>query len=262
MPTIDASFAGASVRTAIASAAASTGVDFTYLINQARVESGFDPAAQARTSTATGLYQFIEQSWLGVVKAHGDAHGMGWAAAAIMQGPDHRWHVGDAATRDAILGLRRDPAAAATMAAELAADNKGALETRLGRPVAPVDLYLAHFLGLGGATRFLRAADADPAQAAATLFPAAAHANRRVFFARDGSPRSLAEVRDRFAARFDGRENSSAPSGSVRFATAGSASRGQRWAVQAAASATVAANRPPPATARLAYLMLASLGVS
>ena len=260
MPTIDASFTGSSVRTAIASAAATTGVDFTYLLQQARVESGFDPNARARTSSATGLYQFIEQSWLGTIKAHGAEHGLGWAADAIARGADGRWHVDDATARSAILNLRRDPAASATMAAELASDNQAALETRLGRAVQPVDLYLAHFLGIGAATKFLKAAAADPAQSAAPLFPAAARANHAVFYARDGSARSLAEVRDRFATRFDASAN---PSDAVR-------SPSPRWLASATSTRTAAApapapahaSAPAPANARLAYLMLASLGVS
>ena len=63
----------AAVHQAIYNAASATGVDFNYLFNQARVESSLNPDARAQTSSATGLYQFIEQSWLGVVAKHGDA---------------------------------------------------------------------------------------------------------------------------------------------------------------------------------------------
>jgi Transglycosylase SLT domain len=239
--TINGNGAQAHVRQAIYNAASATGVDFGYLVNQARVESGFNPDAQARTSSATGLYQFIEQSWLGVVAKHGDAHGLGWAASAIHRGSDARYRVSDPATRQAILDLRRDPQAAASMAAEFASDNKDYLESRLGHDVAPVDLYLAHFLGAGGATKFLRNFDDNPDANAAALFPAAARSNRAVFYERDGSARSLSNVRARFAAKFEG----SVPA--------------QTWSrpLQVAA-----ATNPPTAQARLAYLMLASLGVS
>ena len=249
--------AGGRVQAAIANAAAATGVDFSYLMHQARVESGFDPDARARTSSATGLYQFIEQSWLGVVDKHGDAHGLGWAADAITRGSDGRYRVNDPATRAAILDLRRDPVAASAMAAEHASDNRDLLETRLGRSVESVDLYLAHFLGAGGATKFLRGHDAAPDQNAAALFPAAARANRGVFFARDGSARSLAQVRERFAEKFEGDAASPAPvEARVRFAHAtrdNRASTGSALAEQGRATAP---------HARLAYLMLASLGVS
>lgn len=277
-----AAFAGgARVQAAIASAASATGVDFTYLMHQARVESGFDPDARARTSSATGLYQFIEQSWLGVVAKHGTEHGLSWAADAIERGSDGRYRVADPTARAAILDLRRDPQAAATMAAEHAADNRDLLETRLGRGVESVDLYLAHFLGAGGATKFLRGHDAEPDQSAAALFPAAARANRGVFYAPDGSARSLAQVRDRFAQKFlpdpgrwPAQPDGGASPQALRFASAGpsGATRhqfrvGLPPAVQEPAGGgfgpkLVAGRSEAAPHARLAYLMLASLGVS
>ena len=156
------------VGAAISQASARTGVDFTYLFNQARIESSLNPNARARTSSATGLYQFIEQTWLGTVRRHGAEHGLGWAANAIQRGQNGRYYVADPQMRRAILDLRRNPEASAAMAAEFASDNGRYLEARLGRPAESVDLYLAHFLGAGGAARFLRAHDANPRGAAAS----------------------------------------------------------------------------------------------
>ena len=65
------------VTAAIAGAASRTGVSFDYLMDQARIESGMRPDARASTSSATGLYQFTIQTWLGTVKRHGAAHGLG-----------------------------------------------------------------------------------------------------------------------------------------------------------------------------------------
>jgi hypothetical protein len=187
------------VTAAIQLASASTGVQFGYLLNQARLESGLNPDARARTSSATGLFQFIDQTWLGTVRQHGAEHGMGWAASQIRQGPNGRYYVPDPETRRQILDLRRQPEAASAMAAEYASDNGRYLESRLGRQAEPVDLYLAHFLGAGGAARFLRAHDSSPDAAAAPMLPAAARANRPIFYNRDGSMRSFAEIRARFA---------------------------------------------------------------
>ena len=187
----------------VADAARVTGVDFAYLMGQAGIESSFNPTARARTSSATGLYQFIDQSWLGVVERHGADHGLGWAAAAIERGANGRFRVADPATRQAILNLRNDPAIAARMAAEHASDNRTYLEARTGRTAAPVDLDLAHFLGPGGAVRFLRAAAATPAASAADLMPRAAAANRGVFYDRSGRARSLTQVRELFARRLE-----------------------------------------------------------
>ena len=190
---------GDRVTAAIQLASANTGVQFGYLLNQARLESGLNPNARARTSSATGLFQFIDQTWLGMVRQHGAEHGLGWAASQVRQGPNGRYYVADPETRRQILDLRRQPEAASAMAAEYAADNGRYLENRLGRRMEPVDLYLAHFLGAGGATRFLRAHQSSPDSPAAVMLPQAARANRPIFYNRDGSMRSFAEIRARFA---------------------------------------------------------------
>jgi hypothetical protein len=102
---------------------------------------------------------------------------------------------------------------------------------------------MAHFLGPGGAAKFLGALAAAPGVAAATLLPAAAAANRSVFFERDGSPRSVAEVYRLFAAKIEGR-------------AAVAASPRPVAAQPAVASAT------DTSKARLAYMLLAELGGS
>lgn len=253
----------ARVHAAIQTAAARSGMPFDYLFNQAKVESGLDPSARARTSSATGLFQFIDQTWLGTVKKHGDRHGLGWAAAAIRRGHGGRFQIDDPALKRTILDLRKNPEAASAMAAEFAADNGAALERGLGRPPQPVDLYLAHFLGAGGATRFLRAHDANPGASAASLMPDAARANRWVFFERDGSARSLGEIRSRFAAKIGGDWDP----GSGRRAPEphspgliGGEFIPLRMASAEAVEALRPAPLPSPQHARLAYLLLADLG--
>ncbi|MBC7158880.1 MAG: lytic transglycosylase domain-containing protein [Porphyrobacter sp.] len=176
---------------AIARASAATGVDFDYLLAQARLESGLDPEARAPSSSAAGLYQFIDGTWLDTVDRHGASHGLGWADAAITRADGRA--VVDPALRAEVMALRHDPDAAALMAAELARDNAGALRGVLGREPDATELYLAHFLGADGAGRFLSALAADPAQNAAALFPRAAAANRSIFHA-GGSARSVGEV--------------------------------------------------------------------
>ncbi|HEY9552504.1 transglycosylase SLT domain-containing protein [Allosphingosinicella sp.] len=241
---------------AIFRAAQATGVDFDYLLGQAKIESGLNPTAKARTSSATGLFQFIEQTWLGTVKEHGAKHGLGWAADAIQRGSNGRFHVAGG-LRQTVLDLRTQPEAASAMAAEFASDNKDYLESRLGRPVEGVDLYLAHFLGAGGAREFLGAHDANPDAPAAGILPAAARANRWVFYNRDGSPRSFAEIRARFAAKLGVDEMPVA-----RPAVAPVREQPEFPTVQMAAlnTAPEPLTRPSPQYARLAYLMLAQLG--
>jgi len=182
------------VRDAIGRAAQRTGVDFSYLFNQAKSESGLNPNARAQTSSATGLFQFIDQSWLGVLKQHGAKHGMGWAADAIGQTPGGRWTVTDPQMRQAVFALREQPEPAALMAAESASDNAARLQQALGRQPNQTDLYFAHFLGLAGATRYLRAQQANPAATAAPLFPHEAAVNRSLFYSKSGEARSLGDL--------------------------------------------------------------------
>lgn len=180
-------------RAAIARAAQATGVDFDYLLAQAKLESGLNPQARAGTSSATGLYQFIGSTWLDTLRKHGAEHGLGWAGQAAS----------DPALRSQVMALRYDPEASALMAAELAGDNREALAGTLGREPDYAELYLAHFLGAEGAGRFLSALAADPAQSAAGLLPAAAASNRAIFFGPSG-PRSLGEVMGLLRGRLSG----------------------------------------------------------
>ncbi len=177
--------AAAGVLPALQAAAARTGVDFQALYNTARLESGFRPAVKAATSSATGLFQFIDSTWLSTLARHGPRHGI------------------SAGSRAEALALRNDPAVASLMAAEHMADNAATLEAGLGRAVGGAELYLAHFLGSGGAIGFLKALAAAPDQAAAARMPAAARANRAIFY-EGGMPRSLQQVHDLIARRFNG----------------------------------------------------------
>ena len=188
------------VRSSIARAAEATGVDFDYLLAQAKLESRLNPHARAGTSSAAGLYQFIGSTWLETLDRHGARHGFGWADAAIVDGKRGA-KIADPAMRSQIMALRYDPDAASLMAAELARDNQSALRETLGREPDFAELYMAHFLGSEGAQRFLAAMQDDPSANAAALFPKQAAANRPVFFDGAGAPRSLGQVMDFFRQR-------------------------------------------------------------
>jgi hypothetical protein len=170
------------VRGAIARAAQATGVDFNYLLAQARMESGLNPAARAATSSAAGLYQFTGSTWLSMLDKHGAAYGLpGMSDNSVARGQ--------------LLALRADPELSALMAGELAGDNREYLTGQLGREPDHTELYLAHFLGAEGAGRFLGALATNPGQSAAALLPKAAAANRAIFFG-SGGARSVGEVMD------------------------------------------------------------------
>jgi Transglycosylase SLT domain len=177
-----------SVRAAIRRAADATGVDFSMLVETARRESALNPNARASTSSATGLFQFIDSTWLDMVRRHGAEHGLGAEASALRNGAS-------AATRQDILALRSDPEIAARMAGELARENAATLQARLGRAPTAGELYAAHVMGSGGAVQLIRAA-AQGAPSAAALFPREAAANHGLFYA-NGQPRSPQALLDR-----------------------------------------------------------------
>jgi len=178
-------------------------MDFGLLMAQAQQESGFDPAAKARDSSATGLYQFIDSTWLGMVQRFGGKYGVAGLAQQITTTASGRPAVADAATRQQILNLRTDPRLSAALGAEYAKLNKGELEQALGRPAGNAELYMAHFLGSGGATQFLKALQGHGGTIAADLFPEAAAANRAVFYDAAGEPRSLSQIYQSFANRIN-----------------------------------------------------------
>jgi len=181
------------VQTAVADAARRTNTDFEYLLAQARLESGLRPNAKARTSSATGLFQFIESTWLSTMKRHGPSLGLGDVAASIQRsGNSH--YVADPTTRKSILDLRKDPQIASLMAGALAQDNRSSIAPVLGREPQATELYMAHFLGAGDARRFLSELYRDPSQSAPALFPRPASANQSIFYHRSGAPRDLGEV--------------------------------------------------------------------
>ena len=139
-----------------------------------------------------------------------------WAADAIRKGADGQYRIADPQMREQILGLRFDPEISSAMAAEFADDNADMLRSRFGEEPEPVDLYLAHFLGAQGASQFLSAWRADPNAPAAPMNPAAAAANRTIFYNPDGSDRSLDAIRSHFAARLNEQPSGFPVSGTVR----------------------------------------------
>jgi hypothetical protein len=211
---------GSPVEAAIARAAEATSVDFGYLLAQAEVESAMNPEARAGTSSATGLYQFIDSTWLATVKKHGHRFGLGGLAAQIDLSASGAATVADPVQRQAILALRSDPQIASLMAAGLAEDNRAHLAPILGREPDHAELYLAHFLGAGGAGRFLAEMQADPTQSAAALFARPAAANRAIFYTPDGAPRSLAGVMDVLAGKLERALDRAGSGETLRFARA------------------------------------------
>jgi protein-disulfide isomerase-like protein with CxxC motif len=181
------------VEAAIQRASDATGVDFSFLMKTAGRESGMNPGAKAGSSSAAGLFQFVEQTWLSTLKQHGSKYGYARYADLISKGGDGRYHVSGDEARRAVMDLRLDPHASSLMAGELASDHAAYLRGRTGRDPTAGELYAAHFLGPQGSARLIEAVQTRPGATAASLFPDAAHANKSIFY-REGRASTVAEV--------------------------------------------------------------------
>jgi hypothetical protein len=167
----------------IVKAAVATDVDPIYLMALADKESSFRTDVKASSSSAEGLFQFVDRTWLDTVKTFGPKHGLA-AEAALIESVDDKLCVVDDGERTRILGLRRDPYLAAVMAAEMLRRDAALIGLRIGRELNATEMYLAHFLGLDGAGRFIAMKAAKKAKSATVAFPAAARANVAIFFGR------------------------------------------------------------------------------
>jgi hypothetical protein len=108
------------------------------------VESGGDPNATNPNSSASGPGQFIDSTWLSVLKQHRPDIAAGKSDADL-------------------LALKTDKDLAPQMTAAYAADNQGIL-AKAGVPVTPGTTYLAHFAGPQGAVKILQADPSAPVE--------------------------------------------------------------------------------------------------
>jgi hypothetical protein len=184
---------GERVTAAIRSASQQTGISFDYLLKTAQRESALNPTAQASTSSARGLFQFIDTTWLATVKEDGAAFGLQQYANQIEKTGDGQYAVRDPSARAEILKLRDNPEIASKMAAAFSKRNANEIQSVLGRQPTEGELYIAHFLGANGAKRFLSLRASNPNASAASAFPEAARANKSIFYNSSG-PRSVEDT--------------------------------------------------------------------
>jgi hypothetical protein len=187
------------IQSALAEPAKRGKAGFDELLAIARRESGLKPDAQSKTSSASGLFQFTEQTWLDLVRANGAKYGLAAQAKTIRKDPTTgRNEVPSPDDRAAILALRKDPKIAAAMAGELTEKNRKSLQTALGREPTYQEVYAAHFLGARGAVRLIKTAQESPETPANRVLPAAANANRAVFHDREAKRfRTAGELAER-----------------------------------------------------------------
>lgn len=190
---------------AIEMASGKTGLSKDYLIDLAFRESSFGQDMVASTSSARGAYQFIDDTWLRSFKKHAHELGLGHLAAKIDVSGKHAT-VTDPAFLKQIMDLRFDHRVAAHIAARHTQDNEDKLEQAFpDRDFNDEDLYMAHFLGTGGAKKFFREMEENPDNVAATKFVSASNANRGVFYDKNGTALSFQSVYDNFRDDFQGK---------------------------------------------------------
>lgn len=182
-----------SLATVLNAAGQRNGVDFDYLLQTAMRESSLNPQAKAQTSSAVGLFQFLESTWLQVMKEQGPRLGYGDIAANIERTSGGDYVVSDPAKKAEILKLREDPQIAADLAGAFTKSNGDYLRQRFGRMPSAGELYIAHFLGAQGAEKMFTAGLQNPDQIAADLFPRQANSNRAIFYS-NGEPRTIRDV--------------------------------------------------------------------
>jgi hypothetical protein len=218
---------------AIRQAASATGASFDYLLATAKVESDLDPNLTMKSSSATGLFQFLEQTWLGVLKDTGRVFGYGRYADAITQTGSGRYLVSDPALREEIMALRKDPTANAVMGGAITQQNAAVLARRIGRQPTDGELYVAHFFGPYAGSKVINLASTHPNANAAAMFPRAAAANRPIFYDKQGNARSVVGVYSELVRRYK-----------VASASAGRAIAGLPSGTQPVRTAAVTATAP------------------
>jgi hypothetical protein len=182
------------VAQAIRTGSAATGVSFDYLARTAYRESSYRTDLTMSTSSATGLYQFLDQTWLGLMKTEGPGVGLGAAAEAITRDRNGRYDVADPAAKQRILDLRKDPTVSAVMAGKFTQQNQAYMTGQLGRAPTSGELYAGHVLGPAGGTKIIQLMGKDPGGAAADYFPEAAASNKAIFYQQNGAPKSVSDV--------------------------------------------------------------------
>ena len=183
----------------VVKAAKNTGSDPALLMSIADKESSFSTKAKASTSSASGLFQFVDSTWLKALRAFGWRYGHEEEASAI-HGEESHPEVAPR-RRAEILQLRNDPYLSAAMAAEMLKQEGAKLAEQVGRPLTAGETYLIHFLGTNDAARFMAKLDSDPQAPAARLLPRPARANKPIFYERHGRrmrPRSIQDVHEAF----------------------------------------------------------------
>lgn len=216
MPSVKPVQVPAHLAQALTRAGDKNGVDFDYLLQTAMRESSLDPEAKAKTSSAVGLFQFIEGTWLEVLKEEGPKLGYGSISDKIERTSDG-YQISDPKVKAAVLSLRENPEMSADLAGAFTRRNGSYLQEKFGRMPSPGELYIAHFMGARGAEKFFNLGLSNPEANAASHFPSQARANEPIFYA-NGKPRTIKQVYQVLVAKHRALETDETVSQTAAFA--------------------------------------------
>jgi hypothetical protein len=148
-----------------------------YIDKLKAVESSGKADAKAKTSTATGPYQFISKTWMDVVNKH-----------------DLPYTLHD----------RTDPVKAYAVVEKFSNANLEKARKELGRTPTYAELYMYHFIDKN-ASKLINAPSDAPAVDYVSKIQAMR--NKPVFFEKDGTPKTAGQVMNRFRKKFGEAEN-------------------------------------------------------
>ena len=146
--------------------------------------------------------------------------------------------------------LRDDPAAASAMAGVLTHSNSFKLTGKIGRRPNDAELYMAHFMGVGGAAKLINNAEDNPRASGARLFPNAAAANRSIFYDKSNA-RSVSEVYSVLSSRYASAANANSTTQTrMAMASVGVQPNATTLASAAPATSPLPPRRRPASTTR------------
>jgi hypothetical protein len=177
--------------------------EFTTLLAQVVGETAFHGNAVNKHTGAAGPFQFVKNTWLSMVKRHGDALGVKPELVNQIK-TDAKGHptVADPKALHDILDLRHDVALSAKVASKLMTENTEHLHHILHRAPTEPEVHLAFLLGATGAGKLINAAATTPDIASNQIVSAAAAANPSLFHDKSGKVRTASEAVDFLAAKY------------------------------------------------------------
>ena len=139
-----------------------------YLKKVKAAESGGNPKAKNPYGSATGIYQFTEDTWNYISKKYK----LGYS-----------------------LEDRLDPKKQEVAVYYFTKENEAVLRPVIGRELDDTDKYLAHFLGAGGASKFFKTMRQNPnAPISSVMSERGIQDNKPVVFNKDGSIKTVKDI--------------------------------------------------------------------